>query len=389
MTPTPAANPLLRDTATPPIPEARGWLSGYKGDFGDVVDLSQAVPGYPPHPELLNQLSVAAGTVAAADYGDIQGDLDLREALVEDVNALYRSCINPENIAITAGCNQAFFVAMTALAQAGDRVILAQPWYFNHEMTLQMLGIGIAPLECRAENGFIPDPDQAEKLIDGSVRAIVLISPNNPTGAIYPPETLAAFARVCRRKGIWLIVDETYRDFLPEAGVAPHTLLADEELAGNVIHLYSFSKTYCVPGHRVGAMIMPTALASEVAKVLDCLQICAPRAAQTALAWAIPGVVQWREENRRTILQRADAFRAVINASDGWSVSSIGAYFAYLQHPFDEASSLEISKRLAGEKGILTLPGSFFGAGQESHLRIAFANATRQVIAGLAGRFAL
>lgn len=384
----PDVNPLLRDTATPPIPMARDWLAQYDGRHGDIVDLSQAVPGYPPHEELLSRLGAAAATRAAAEYGDIQGDEDLRQALAADIDRLYRARVSPGDLAITAGCNQAFYVAVTALARAGETVMLAAPWYFNHEMTLHMLGIATRALPARAEDGFVPDPARAEALLDDSVRAIVLVTPNNPTGAIYPPETLAAFADLCRRRGLWLIVDETYRDFLPDPSVPPHGLLADDEARTVTIHLYSFSKTYCVPGHRVGAMLMPAAAVPEVSKVLDCLQICAPRAAQTALAWAIGGTAGWREDNRRRILRRAGAFSRLIAGTPGWSVSSIGAYFAYVRHPL-EADSMTVARRLAAERGILTLPGSFFGEGQDDHLRIAFANAGHDVIEGLAGRFGL
>ena len=367
-------NPHVRDTGTPPIPEAQGWARLYDGSRGPLIDLSQAVPGYPPHPDLLKHLADAAGTTAAAKYGDIYGDQTLREVLAAELSALYHGTVEADEIAITSGCNQAFVLVAMALAKAGDNFLLPAPWYFNHQMTLQMLGVEPRAIPARAENNFIPDPVEAEAFIDASTRAIVLVTPNNPTGAIYPPATINAFAALCRKKGIWLIVDETYRDFLPREYGQPHALFGDSKWQDHVLSLYSFSKSYCIPGHRVGAIIGGREILDQIGKVIDCVQICAPRAAQTALTWAIPSLNEWRAANTIEITRRAAAFREAIAASPGWQLNSIGAYFAYVTHPFDNASVFHIAEKLAAERGVLGLPGPWFGPGQDRHLRLAFAN---------------
>ena len=382
-------NANVRDTGTPPIPEAQGWAKRYDGALGPMIDLSQAVPGYPPHADLLSRLAAAAGTQAAAKYGDIYGDEGLRQALSTEISARYRGKVTADNIAITSGCNQAFVLATMALAKAGDNILLPAPWYFNHQMTLQMLGVEPRALPATDANGFVPDVTEAERLLDGKTRAIVLVTPNNPTGAIYPPATIAAFAALCRRKNIWLIVDETYRDFLAADYGSPHTLFSDPAWSENVLSLYSFSKSYCIPGHRVGAIIGGRAILDEIGKVIDCVQICAPRAAQTALTWAIPSLNDWRAGNTTEITRRALAFREAMAACPGWQLLSIGAYFAYVAHPFQGASVFAVAEKLAATRGVLGLPGPWFGPGQESHLRLAFANVSvesiREIPARLAG----
>ena len=107
---------------------------------------------------------------------------------------------------------------MMALARAGDAVILPTPWYFNHKMTLDLLGIEAIPLPCLAEAGFVPEAAAAARLVGPRTRAIVLVTPNNPTGAVYPPATIRDFAELCRERGLALVIDETYRDFLPAGG---------------------------------------------------------------------------------------------------------------------------------------------------------------------------
>jgi aspartate/methionine/tyrosine aminotransferase len=379
-------NPLVASLASPPIPQAQGWAASYDGRLGPLINLSQAAPGYPPHPDMLARLAEAAGSVEAARYGAIQGDLALREAYATDVCATYGARIGPENVAITAGCNEAFAVATMLVARAGDNVIVPTPWYFNHQTTLAMMGIEPRPLPARAENGFVPRPEDAAALIDAGTRAIALVTPNNPTGAIYPPETIAAFLKLCIERGIWLILDETYRDFLPHED-APHALFAEESWRGNLIQLYSFSKSHAVPGHRLGAITADAAIVTQVVKILDNLQICPARAGQIALAWAIPHMKPWREENRRDILARAASFREVVDALPRWRIESIGAYFAYLRHPFDGLAAAEVAERLARERGVLALPGSWFGPDQEPFLRVAFANVTAQLVSELKGRF--
>lgn len=367
-------NPLVRDTGTPPIPEAQGWARRYDGLRGPLIDMSQAVPGYPPHEDILNHLSQAAGTLAAARYGDIYGDETLRQALAADMSSRYAADVKVDEIAITSGCNQAFVLIAMTLAKAGDNIILPAPWYFNHQMTLDMLGVEPRALLCKAEKNFIPSVDDARALIDSKTRAIVLVTPNNPTGAIYPRDVIKAFAKLAQEKNIWLVIDETYRDFLNATHGAPHELFSAPAWQGNVLSLYSFSKTYCVPGHRVGAIVGGRSILDEIGKVIDCVQICAPRAAQHALAWAIPNTTEWRAANTREIEQRAKAFTSAMTKINGWRLDSIGAYFAYVAHPFSDTPVRRVAERLAEERGVLALPGPYFGPHQETHLRVAFAN---------------
>jgi aspartate/methionine/tyrosine aminotransferase len=381
-----AMNPLLVDTGTPPIPEAQAWARRYDGTRGPLLDLSQAVPGYPPHPGLLDQLARAAGDPKHAGYGSIFGDLPLRETYAAHVSGLYGAALQADEVAITAGCNQAFVVAAMALAQAGEAVLLPAPWYFNHQMTLHMLGIEARALPCAATRGFVPDPAEAEALIDDRVRAIVLVTPNNPTGAVYPAEVIEAFAALCRRKGIWLVLDETYRDFLPERDARPHGVFADAAWRDNVIGLYSFSKSYCVPGHRLGAITAGAEVIGQIGKVLDCIQICPARPGQTAVTWGIGALADWREHNRQEIAARAQAFRGAFGQLRGWRVDSVGAYFAYVAHPFPGTPAPVVAERMAAERGVLALPGGYFGPGQDTHLRVAFANADRERIAAIPAR---
>ena len=384
----PALNSLVTRIEPPPIPEAHAWAARYDGAHGPALDLCQAVPGYPPHPGMLERLAREAAAPANARYGLIDGDLPLREAYAAEMSATYAGTIGADQIAITAGCNQAFFLAVLSLARAGDAVLLPLPWFWNHQQTCTMLGIEPRALPCRPEDGFVPDPAAAEALIDDQVRAIVLITPNNPTGAVYPPQVIASFDDLCRRRGIWLILDETYRDFLPDDQARAHDVFMQPDWPERIIQLYSFSKAYCVPGARLGAITAGSALIEQFVKVLDCMHICPQRPAQSALCWAIEALRPWRAGNRALINERAATLRGAFERIPSWRLESLGAYFAYVRHPFTSMQAVQVAERITTELGAVSLPGSAFGPGQERHIRFAFANVQQDGITDLARRLA-
>ena len=384
----PATNPLLAAVEPPPIPQAHAWARRYDGAHGPLLDLCQAVPGYAPHPALLERAAEAAFDPAHARYGLINGDLTLRTTYAEDLSSTYGGTIEPDQVAITAGCNQAFFLAMLTLAQRGDNILLPLPWFWNHQQTCTMLGIEPRALPCRADNAFVPDPDDAAKLIDAATRAIILITPNNPTGAVYPFETIASFHALSEARGIMLILDETYRDFLPEGQPRSHDLFTLPDWPAHLVQLYSFSKSYCIPGHRMGAITAASTIVQQFMKVLDCLHICPQRGVQAALAWAIPALPAWRAANRTIINRRADAMRDAFQRLPDWRIESLGAYFAYVRHPYPNRSAAQVTEHLATDLGAVGLPGSAFGPGQESHLRLAFANLELDGVTALTARLA-
>ena len=379
-------NPAISRLTAPPVSVVQDWRASYDGGRGQLIDMSQAVPGYAAHPDMIAALESAAANPDSARYGRVEGDHDLRTAYAAHLDAIYGASVAAEEIHITSGCNQAFVASVLAVAGHGDEILMTRPCYFNHESTLGMLGVGIGYVDCRAENGMLPAIDDINAAIGPKTRALAIVSPNNPCGSIYPDELLAGIFALCRDRGIWLILDETYRDFLPVANAKPHDLLATDGWQDTLVQLYSFSKSYCMPGHRLGAVTAGAAFVYELAKIIDNIQICAPRAPQMAVTPMLTSLAEWREENRQRISARSAVFSSAVSGLDGWELLSTGAYFGYVRHPFDGEDSLNVAKRMAREAGILTIPGAFFGDGQQNYLRFAFANAGRDVIAELPDR---
>ncbi len=382
-------NPLLAAVAPPPIAEAHSWIAGRSFPPEKLlIDVAQAVPGYPPPKALTDHLAGVIGEAASARYTDILGLPQLRQALAGDMGAFYGAAIGAEDVSIVAGCNQAYCLAMLALARAGDEVILPLPYYFNHQMWLDMQGIVARHLPFRPDRGGVPVPAEAAAVFGPRTRAIVLVTPNNPTGAIYPPEVVAEFFHLARRYDLALVVDETYRDFLPGDG-APHGLFAEPGWRDTLVQLYSFSKVYCLTGYRAGSIIAGPALTAEVAKAMDTVSICAPRLGQLAALYGIGHLGDWRRRNRQMMRERLSALTRACARNDlGYRVISAGAYFAYLAHPFDGRPAMQVARRLADEQNVLALPGSMFGPGQEEFIRVAFANAEAGIMPALAERLA-
>lgn len=374
-------NPAIEQLSAPLIPAACAWSQRYDGQFGPTLDLSQAVPGYAPPDELLHSLAGMSGSPKFCGYGAIEGEPELRSAYANHVADSYAAPLAAHNIHITAGCNQAFVAAVMAVAGHGDTVLMVSPYYFNHELTLAMLGIQTRYVPGSPARDFLPDLDQLCDALDG-VRALAIVSPNNPTGTVYPPAMLRELLAACRARGVWLILDETYRDFT----ATRHQLFSDPNWRDTLIQLYSFSKSFCIPGHRLGAITAGEPLINAVAKVMDNLQICAPRAAQAAVAETIAPLADWRAANAAEIETRAATLRDVLAQLPNWQISAIGAYFAYVRHPYDETTSLRVAQQLAQQVGVLCLPGEFFGPAQQHYLRIAFANIDAPAIAGLPTR---
>lgn len=383
-------NPAMAATFAPPVMEARRWLSEVTipADM-PLINVSQAAPVDPPPEGLRRAIAEAALSQPEAHlYGPVLGNDDLRQAVAQEFSRAYGGQIGADNVAITQGCNQAFCAAISTLAGAGDDVILPTPWYFNHKMWLDMQGIVTRPLSCGPD--MLPDPERAEAMIGPRTRAIVLVTPNNPSGAEYPAELVGRFFDLCQRRGLALVIDETYRDFDSREG-APHDLLTRPDWDQTLIQLYSFSKAYRLTGHRVGALTSSVTHMAEIEKFLDTVAISPSQLGQIGALWGMENLGDWLAGERAEILARRQATERAINALEGWVLKSAGAYFAWIEHP-SAGSSVELARRMVGQIGVLALPGTMFTpvgdpVGQR-HLRLAFANIDRAEITELAERLA-
>lgn len=185
---------------------------------------------------------------------------------------------------------------------------------------------------------------------------------------MYPPALIESFALFSEKHNVALVMDETYRDFI--LNQKPHHLFSSRDCrqSSNLpddwnwrkhfVHLFSFSKSYCIPGHRLGAIASSQDVLEQINTVLDCLQICPPRHVQLGIAPHLSSLRPFVEETALAISNRHKLFKELL--PDTWHIESQGAYYAFVRHPFTGFSSLDVSRRMAIHHGIVTLPSEFF-----------------------------
>ncbi|WVW79746.1 hypothetical protein I302_101716 [Kwoniella bestiolae CBS 10118] len=416
--------PTVESTNAPPIPKAQAWGREYAGSpsYGPLLDLSQGVPRSAPHDDVLKALSEASKDPLSAKYGPILGETALREAYAEEIRVQYQlpspspssssstagtpgsapgsisnqdgssqttveqeskraSTVNYDDVSITTGCNMAFLVLIMALCPPGSSVMVPLPSYFNQMMVFSLQGVKPIFIPCDTANGFKPDIQAAKEYLatqekEKKPRMIVLVSPNNPTGSVYTHDELREWYNLAKSHEIALVLDETYRDFVEddkgERGV-PHTLFEEVDWRETLISLGSFSKGYRIPGHRLGSIIASPALLKHATTICDCMQICAPRPPQIALAPLLPTLRSDLTSSSQALSHRRNLFVDIVNKVKGWKVVSIGGYFAYVSFPRDyvhgssnvglkrkRLGSEDIASIMARRFGVVTLPGSFF-----------------------------
>ena len=374
----------------PPVLEVKNWLSNPDlQPSKPLIDVSQAAPTEPPPEKMLEFMANKILCDNAVNtYGPVLGLDELRESLASKWSRQYQGKVSKENVAVTSGCNQAFCASISSFTSENDEVIIPTPWYFNHHMWLQMAGVKSIPLDTDANMN--PIIEKAAALITDRTRAIVLVSPNNPSGAIYSNQLLQKFFDLCKSNQIRLIIDETYKDFHPNAS-QPHTLLENNNWDQVLTILYSFSKTYRMTGHRIGALLTSKENLIEIEKALDTFTVCPPQLGQYAANWGLNNLEAWAAERRTEILQRAKHFSEKFQplSAAGWSLRGCGAYFAFVEHPFEDESNI-LAPLILRDQGILLMPGTMFypkhnPLGSRS-FRIAFANIDKNKISTLLER---
>ncbi|MBG1231680.1 aminotransferase [Aestuariivirga litoralis] len=378
-------SPRLSSVEFPPIAEALSWVNGRQSNR-ELLNLCQAVPSYPPAETLQDEFARLVHLPGMGGYTEILGITELREAFASHLASSYAARVASKDVGITTGCNQAFAAAVMAIAEPGDNIIMPAPYYFNHQMWLGMLGVAITPISAFSPGGAWPSAADAKAAITPKTRAIMLCTPNNPSGAIYPASVLKEFYDVAREADIALIIDETYKDFRPDATPA-HALLNEPDWRDRLIQLFSFSKIYALAGYRLGAMVAGAEVMHQATKVLDTMTICPPQVSQRGVLFALKELDEWKQGKKALMAERLAAMRAAFTKPGlKYELISSGAYFAYVKHPFEGEGSRVVAKRLAQEHDVLCLPGAMFGEGQEDYLRFAFANVDKDKMSLLAER---
>lgn len=336
-----------------------------------TISLGQGVVYYPPPPEATARLSDFLADPENHKYSAVEGIPALREALANKLRRENGIAVGEgQRVVVTAGGNMAFMNAILAVVDPGDEVILPLPYYFNQEMAVTMVGGTVVTVPTDAD--YQLDPDRIRQAITSRTRAIVTISPNNPTGAVYPESVLREINDLCRERGVYHISDEAYEYFTYDGArhYSPGSI-PDSDL--HTISLYSLSKAYGFASWRIGYMVIPEALSEAVGKIQDTVLICPPVVSQYAALGALDAGADYAKEkiatiaaSRRAVLAKLDEVRSLCTI-----VPTDGAFYLLLRIR-TELDSLSLVERLVREHGVAVIPGTTFGLEAGCHLRVSY-----------------
>ncbi|MBE9030926.1 pyridoxal phosphate-dependent aminotransferase [filamentous cyanobacterium LEGE 11480] len=351
---------------SPIIPIVGEWIRQTPG----TISLGQGVVSYAPPPEAMTAISRAFEHPQNHKYQAVEGIPELQAAIrgkLQQDNQI--PVTDAQQIIVTAGSNMAFVNTVLAITQPGDEIILQTPYYFNHEMAIGMAS-------CQAvlvptDGDYQLQLDKIKAAITEKTRAIVTISPNNPTGAVYPREDLLAVNQLCREAGIYHVSDEAYDYFT--YGVSHTSPGAFSGSANHTISLFSLSKAYGFASWRIGYMVIPAHLHEAVRKIQDTILICPPVVSQYAALGALQfGRLYCDHKINQIESVRESVLRLLAPLSDCCLIPEAqGAFYFFLK--VDTAmSAMTLAERLVREYQVAVIPGETFGMVDGCYLRVAY-----------------
>lgn len=359
-----------------PVPGIRRMVN-MAAEMEDVIHLSIGQPDMPT-PDNIVKATVEALQAGQTGYTMDAGLPELLEALSDYYSARYSRALSPENVIVTTGATEAIYLALTATSAPGREFIVPDPAFMLYAPLIRMNGGVVRAIPTRPENNHQLDPQEVIDAIRMDTYAIVLNSPSNPTGTVYPRETIEAIVEEAAYRGVYVISDEVYDHLLYDGKTYPSVLSCCSDL-DHVMVISSFSKTYSMPGMRIGWLI-----ASQGAiKKLRRYHMFTTTVANTPCQWA--GVEALRGDHRfvddmvQEYTRRRNRLIELIDETPyltGYKPE--GAFYVFPSLP-EGISGSNVALRLLRETGVCTIPGETFGNFSANALRISYSTSMENI----------
>ena len=366
----------IRRVQPPVIPIIAELIRRHPG----TISLGQGVVSYGPPASAIEALRAFPRTAADHRYGPVEGSPELIDAIARKLDA--ENGIAPgttRRIVVTAGGNMAFVNAMLAVTDPGDEVILQAPFYFNHDMAIVLAGC--RTIAVPTDDRYHLQPDAIRAAITPRTRAIVTLSPNNPSGAVYPEAVLREVNALCAERGIYHVHDEAY-EYFTYGGirhVSPGSFAGSEP---HTISLFSLSKTYGMASWRIGYMVIPAHLFEAVNKIQDTNLICPPAASQVVACAALGAGSSYCLERVRGLAEvRELVLDALAGVADLCTVPRPDGAFYCLARVHTAMEPLAFVERLIVEHRVAAVPGTAFGLVDGCYLRVSYGALDRATVA--------
>jgi aspartate/methionine/tyrosine aminotransferase len=350
-----------------------------------TISLGQGVVHYGPPHAALDAVRDALTDASTHEYQDGAGLPALQERLAEKLRAENGIDITRgTRLMVTAGANMAFVHAVLAITAPGDEIVLNVPFYFNHEMAIQMADCAAVPVA--TDDRYQPRLDALRAAITDRTRAIVTVTPNNPSGAVFSEQALRDINALCRDRGIYHIADEVYEYFT--YGSARHVSSGSFPGAeAHTIAMYSLSKAYGFAGWRIGYMTYPEHLADAMAKSQDTLVVCPPVASQVAAIAALDVGRGYCEPHVRELASIRDIVVSKLGALAPQVIvpAADGAFYVLVKVE-TALDPMIIAERLIREFKVAVIPGPAFGMTDGCYFRVAYGALQKETVAEGIGR---
>ena len=318
-------------------------------------------------------------------YTHTQGLLSLRERLVDKLARVNGIRSSPESIACAPGGVGAIAVMLAAVVEQGDEVLLPDPGWPNYRMMLPWLGARAVFYPCPPEVGFQPDLDALASLISARTKVLVVNSPNNPTGAVYPVETVTALIELAQRHNLWLLSDECYDQIVLDGSwTSPASLAPDDPRIATV---FTFSKSYSMTGWRLGYLTGSAELVDTATKVLESNSSCVSTITQVAAEAALVGPQDCVTDMVSAYRRRRDLVVDLLKEAELFIAEPTGAFYIMADISPRGLPARDFAFALLRERGVSVAPGTAFGHVAAEAVRISLASSDADLSEG-AGRLA-
>ena len=342
----------------------------------DVASLAWGLPSFRT-PEHIRQ--AAAQALAedpdAGKYTLPNGLPELRRLAARHYQARTGIILDPEtNLFISAGNMQGMNSVLHAILDPGDEVIVTDPGFASHYQQVRLNGGTPVPWSLDEKSGWTLNLNTLDACLSPRSKALILVSPSNPTGTVFGEADLRALGKRLAEHGTLLIIDDPYSDILSDAGKPFFNAAAQPELRDQLVYLFTFSKIHAMSGWRVGYLALPDWLRRQVLKVHDANLICAPRISQIAASAALSGDQSHVQQFRDVLIRRGTLICERLDRVPHLFeyVAPQGAYYVFPRIVAPHKDSFEFALRVLEEQGVSMTPGSAFGPSGEHHVRMAF-----------------
>ena len=371
----------MQAVQAPIIPIVAEWIRRNPG----TISLGQGVVSYGPPPSAAAQIARFLADPQNNMYKPVVGIPELLELLAEKLKTENGMAVGRGNdVIVTAGGNMAFMNAVLAITDPADELILQTPYYFNHEMAVTMAGC--RPVLVGTDDQYQLRPDAIARAITPKTRAVVTISPNNPTGAVYSEASLREVNRICRDRGIYHIHDEAYENFTYD-GAKHFSPGSIPDSTAYTISLFSLSKAYGFASWRIGYMVAPAHLLESIRKIQDTILICAPVISQYAAIGALQAGRGYPQEKLAPIREvRQIVLKALAELKGIATVPKADGAFYFLLRLNQKADPMQLTEHLIREHRVAVIPGTAFGITDGCYLRVAYGALEKDTAAEGIGR---